>query len=56
MYLAVLSGKLLPKEIEEIHYLHVYQIHSARQLELINEIKVPDKYNSVSKSFEFLLS
>jgi len=53
-FLGVLSGKLLPKGIEKIEFLHIYKITSCLQIDLIKEIKIPKEYSNVSKSFDFL--
>lgn len=54
-FLGVLSGKLMPKEIEEMHQLHVYEVKNPQDLRLIRLINLSEGYRHVSKCFEFHL-
>lgn len=52
-YFSLLSGKILPKQIEEIHQLHVYKISKSLDIELISAINLPEQFRYVSKCFSF---
>jgi hypothetical protein len=53
-YLAVLGGKNLIKEIEEVHSLHIFKMNSdGTDYDLMKEIHFPDEFRSFSVTFEF---
>lgn len=51
--MAVMAGYNLIKEEEELHQILVYKIHSKANFELIADIKLPEKFRSFSKTFDF---
>lgn len=53
-FLGILSGKILPKQIEEIHQLHVYKVNSSTEVEMYKMINLSPEYRQVSKSFDFV--
>lgn len=52
-YLAMIGGKNLIKEKEELHHLFVYKISNLTNFKLIVNHRLKGKYNSFSKAFDF---
>jgi len=53
-YIAVLAGKNLIKEIEEIHELLVYDISSENmEFKLVQKIELPSEFKFISRNFYF---
>ena len=53
-YIAVLCGKNLIKEIEELHELFIYEVNDiGDKYTLIKEIKLPEEFRYFSVAFEF---
>ena len=53
-YLAVLGGKNLIKEIEEVYSLHIFKMNSdGTDYDLMKEIHFSDEFRSFSVTFEF---
>lgn len=56
-YIAVVGGKILAKEIEEIHQLMVFKVNSNRDFELVSKFhprhKLPSEFKNYSKQITF---
>lgn len=56
-YVAILTGKNLVKEIEELHQLIVYKINNQKDFELISKHSenhlLPEEFAEYSKGIEF---
>jgi hypothetical protein len=53
-YLAVLGGKNLIKEIEEVHSLHIFKINNeGTDYDMLYQRNLPEIFRSFSVTFEF---
>ena len=52
-YMAILGGKQLIKDIEELHSLHIYLIDLEGNFELKQEFSIPENYRFMTTMFEF---
>lgn len=52
-YLAVLSGKNVIKQVEELHQLTLYKVNSMKNFELLKIIPLDETLSDISQSFYF---
>lgn len=52
-FIAIIGGKNLIKEEEELHQILIYQINSKRNFTKIVDYELPEEFRSYSRAFEF---